>query len=204
MSWLPVVQGYTLTLGLIMAIGAQNAMLLAQSIRNQHQWLMAAICIVLDIALITCGVYGLGLLIEKNPEFVTWFKWGGALFLLWYGWQSFRQMAADQSLKMAQQVVTTRRSIVLATLAVSLLNPHVYLDTVVLIGSVGAQMPSDSRVGFVMGTAAASTTWFMSLCVAGRLLQPLFDRPMAWKILHAVVGVTMWAIALSLVLVSSE
>ncbi|BFM09095.1 LysE/ArgO family amino acid transporter [Halioxenophilus aromaticivorans] len=200
MSWLPVVQGYTLTLGLIMAIGAQNALLLAQSIRNQHQWLMAGICIALDIILVACGVFGLGLLIENNPEFVVWFKWGGAGFLLWYGWQSFRQINEDQSLKMSKQVVTTRRSIILATLAVSLLNPHVYLDTVVLIGSVGAQMPTDQRGWFVVGTAAASCTWFISLCVAGRLLQPLFNRAIAWKILHSVVGVTMWAIALSLVL----
>ncbi len=200
MSWLPVVQGYTLTLGLIMAIGAQNAMLLAQSIRNQHQWLMAAICIVLDIVLVASGVYGLGLLIENNPEFVVWFKWGGAVFLFWYGWQSLRQIGEDQSLKMAKQVVTSRRSIILATLAVSLLNPHVYLDTVVLIGSVGAQMVNDQRIWFVLGAAAASITWFISLCVAGRLLQPLFSKAIAWKILHGVVAVTMWAIALSLLL----
>lgn len=201
MSWLSVVQGYSLTLGLIMAIGAQNAMLLAQSLKNQHQWLMAAICIVIDIFLVAAGVYGLGMLIEQNPDLVVWFKWGGAAFLLWYGWQSFAQIRQNQTLSTADTVVTARRTIVLATLAVSLLNPHVYLDTVVLVGSVGAQLPGDERLWFVIGAACASTTWFISLCIAGRLLQPLFNRPIAWKILHGVVGVTMWAIAVSLLLI---
>lgn len=200
MSWLPVFQGYSLTLGLIMAIGAQNAMLLAQSLKNQHQWLMASICIVLDIVLIAAGVFGLGMVIENNPQLMVWFKWGGAAFLLWYGWQSLRQITQDQSLQMANTVVTARHTIVLATLAVTLLNPHVYLDTVVLVGSVGAQLPGIERWWFVVGAGAASMTWFVTICVAGRFLKPLFNRAIAWKVLHAIVGIMMWAIALSLLL----
>lgn len=198
-SWLPVIQGYTLTLGLIMAIGAQNAMLLAQSLKNQHQWTMASICIVIDIALICAGVFGLGLLLEQAPQLLVWFKWGGALFLLWYGAMSFRQMLLHQHLDTNASVVTARRTIILATLAVTLLNPHVYLDTVVLVGSVGAQLQGFERLLFVLGASAGSVTWFISLCIAGKLLQPVFQKPVAWKVLHAVVGTTVWVIALGLV-----
>ncbi|WP_317933329.1 LysE/ArgO family amino acid transporter [Halioxenophilus sp. WMMB6] len=199
-SLLPVFQGYSLTLGLIMAIGAQNAMLLAQSLKNQHQWLMAAICIVIDVALIVAGVFGLSLLLQQAPQLLLWFKWGGALFLAWYGFTAFRQIRKNHHLQTGDAVASARRAIILATLAVSLLNPHVYLDTVILVGSVGAQLPAVERFWFVLGASAASATWFVSLCVAGRLLQPVFQKPRAWQVLHGLVGSTMWAIALSLVL----
>lgn len=197
-SLLPIVKGYSLTLGLIMAIGAQNAMLISQSIRNQHQWLMALICIVVDITLISLGVFGFGVVIEQAPELVVYFKWFGAAFLTWYGFQAFREAWKDQSLNASDTPVTGRRTIILTTLAVSLLNPHVYLDTVVLIGSVGAQMPLPDQISFALGASMASITWFVSLCLLGKVMQPLFEKPSSWKILYSIVGVMMWAIAASL------
>ncbi len=199
-SLLPIVKGYSLTLGLIVAIGAQNAMLISQSIRNQHQWLMAAICMVIDITLISAGVFGFGVVIEQAPEMITYFKYGGAAFLAWYGYRAFCDSRKEQTLESSKTVVTGRRTIILMTLAVSLLNPHVYLDTVVLIGSVGAQMPGTDQFAFAFGASMASITWFVSLCILGKALQPLFEKPIAWKILYTIVALMMWAIALSLLL----
>jgi L-lysine exporter family protein LysE/ArgO len=199
-SFVALSQGFGITFGLIVAIGAQNALLLSQAIRNQHQWLMAAICIALDIILITCGVLGLGALIGLWPDLLELFKWGGAAFLTWYGWQALQNARNPGQLLQSEHASNSRRRIVLTTLAVTLLNPHVYLDTVILIGGVGAQVPSDARVGFLLGAWSASTVWFLSLCIAGRVLQPLFAQPKAWRILYTLVALTMWAIAALLVL----
>ncbi|GAB2190704.1 LysE/ArgO family amino acid transporter [Sessilibacter sp. MAH1] len=197
-SLLPIVQGYSLTLGLIAAIGAQNALLISQCIRNQHQWLMAGICMLIDIMLISAGVFGLGLVIENAPGLMMFFKLGGAAFLFWYGARSFMEMRVEQSLVADDQVVTARRTIILTTLAVSLLNPHVYLDTVILIGSVGAALPENHQWLFALGASLGSISWFISLCLLGKILQPVFANANAWKVLHGIVGVTMWAIASSL------
>lgn len=200
LSWTSLAQGFGLTLGLIVAIGAQNALLLSQAIRNQHQWLMAAICIALDILLISSGVLGLGTILALWPGLLTVFKWGGALFLAWYGWQALQQARNPGQLVASDQAPISRRQLVLTTLAVTLLNPHVYLDTVMLIGGVGAQVAVPDRYGFLMGAWTASICWFVSLCVAGRLLQPLFTKPQAWRILYILVALTMWVIAAVLIL----
>ena len=200
MSGLAIFQGFGLCFGLIVAIGAQNAMVLSQCIRNQYQWLMAAICIALDIALITAGVLGLGALVTRWPQMLVVFKWGGALFLVWYGLQALRSSFRSESLSQTERVIGSRRKIIGLTLAVTLLNPHVYLDTVVLIGGVGAQLQKPDQYFFLVGAWLASLTWFISLCVAGKLLQPLFAKPKAWQVLYLVVAITMWVIAASLLM----
>lgn len=198
-NFIALSQGFGITMGLIIAIGAQNALLLSQAIRNQHQWLMAAICITLDIILITSGVLGFGMIVEKWPHLMVIFKWGGAAFLCWYGWSAIQQARNPGALAESEHVSNNRRRIVLTTLAVSLLNPHVYLDTVILIGGIGAQVPTEDRVMFLVGAWSASGVWFISLCAAGRLLRPLFAKKMAWQVLYSFVALTMFAIALMLI-----
>jgi len=197
-------KGFGITISLIVAIGAQNALLLSQAIRNQHQWLMAAICIVIDITLISSGVLGFGAIIAKWPSLMVVFKWGGALFLFWYGWSAFKQARHPGALKESKHASSNRKTIILATLAVCLLNPHVYLDTVILIGGIGAQVPIEDRLGFLTGAWSASCVWFVFLCAAGKLMRPLFAKEKAWRVLYLLVALTMWAIAVTLLLSGSD
>ncbi|GHO70284.1 amino acid transporter [Ktedonobacter sp. SOSP1-52] len=198
---LPLLQGFGLGMSLIVAIGAQNAFVLRQGLKKQHVFLVAALCSLCDAVLILLGVGGLGAVINALPVLTLVATWGGALFLLIYGLRSFR--AAFQSDKLnAHEVAgepTRTREVMLAVLAFSLLNPHVYLDTVVLIGSVGAHYPSGERLLFALGAMLASLTWFFALAYGARWLAPLFCSPLAWRVLDCLIGCIMWFIAASLI-----
>jgi L-lysine exporter family protein LysE/ArgO len=198
---LPLLQGFGLGMSLIVAIGAQNAFVLRQGLKKQHVFLVAALCSLCDAVLILLGVGGLGAVINALPVLTLVATWGGALFLLIYGLRSFR--AAFQSDKLNTYEVagepTRTREIILAVLAFSLLNPHVYLDTVVLIGSVGAHYPSGERLLFALGAMLSSLTWFFALAYGARWLAPLFRSPLAWRVLDCLIGGIMWFIAASLI-----
>ena len=198
----PFISGAALGASLIIAIGAQNAFVLQQGIRRQHVFVVAAICAILDAILIALGAAGFGAVVSGSPVLASAAAWGGALFLFAYGARSFLAARRDDVLEVdalasGEQPLWTA---VTLTLAVTLLNPHVYLDTVVLLGSVASRYPGAERVAFAAGAMSASAVWFFSLAYGAGRLAPLFSRPRAWQVLHLGIGAVMWWIAASLVL----
>jgi L-lysine exporter family protein LysE/ArgO len=200
-SLISLLQGFGLGAGLIIAIGAQNAFVLRQGLKRQHLFVTASISTLCDAILIILGVGGLGAIIASVPALTIIATWGGALFLLFFGLRSFRSAMVTSALDAdkASTQLASPGSTILAVLAFSLLNPHVYLDTVVLVGSVGAHYHANERVSFALGAVLASCTWFFGLAYGAAWLAPLFRRPLAWRILDIVVGCIMWTIAASLI-----
>jgi len=196
-----LLQGFALGASLIIAIGAQNAFVLRQGLKRVHVFLSASVCTLCDMVLITLGVAGLGTLISTNPILTQVATWGGAAFLLYYGFRSFRSAFKTNTLEAesAQGQPVRMRDTLVTLLAISLLNPHVYLDTVVLVGSIGAHYPENERIYFALGAMCASLVWFFGLAYGAAWLAPLFRRPMAWRILDALVGCVMWSIAGTLI-----
>ena len=202
MSITPYLEGLGLGASLIIAIGAQNAFVLRQGLKRQHVLLTALFCTLCDATLITLGVAGLGAAITSVPALFTAATWGGAAFLFLYGLRSFRSAfragMLDADAANGQATSSARRT-VLALLGFSLLNPHVYLDTVILLGSVGARHPAIERPSFVLGASTASLLWFFGLAYGAALLAPLFRKPTTWRALDLLVGCVMWIIAAGLV-----
>lgn len=195
----PYVTGFVLGGSLIIAIGAQSAFVLRQGLLRLHVALVVIVCILIDVVLTTAGVDGLSAALGRNPLATEGLAVAGACFLGWYGFGAARRACSSQSLSAAPAGgAKSARSVLLQTLAVSLLNPHVYLDTVLLIGSVGVQQPVPLRPEFLAGVWTASFGWFTSLGFGSRLLAPIFARPIAWRLLDALVAVVMWGIALTL------
>ena len=193
------VQGFGMGGGLIVAIGAQNAYVLSQAVRRNYLLVIPLICIVCDALLITVGISGVGTAVAASPRLAGLATWGGAAFLVWYGARAFISALRGGSLEADRAAAPTLKAAVAATLAVTLLNPHVYLDTVILLGSVSGQYNQTGRVLFGTGAVTASILWFFSLSFGGQLLAPLFRRPVAWRILDGLVCAVMWTIALSLI-----
>lgn len=195
---LPYMQGLGTGAGLIIAIGAQNAFVLSQSIRKNHHLTVCLVCSICDAVLITLGVLGTGELIAANPMLLKPAAWGGAAFLGWYGFNSFRSAMKGGRLDEDEVSETNVRSLISLTLAITLLNPHVYLDTVVMVGSISGQYSGDGRYAFGFGAISASFLWFYTLGLGGQALAPLFRRRQTWRILDTIIGITMWTIAYSL------
>ncbi len=199
----PYLAGAAFGFSLIAAIGAQNAHVLRQGLARSHVFLVAALCVAVDWALIVAGAVGFGAIIARFPALTSVAAWGGAGFLAVYGALAFKAAARpghlDTRAPGAARQAATLGTVVVTTLAVSLLNPHVYLDTIVLLGSIAAQYPAAQRVWFVAGACTASLVWFFALGYGARLLAPIFERPSAWRVLDIVIGVIMWWIAAGLV-----
>lgn len=191
-------QGMGLGGGLIIAIGAQNAFVLSQGVRRNYPLQTALVCSLCDATLIFIGISGVGALVASNPQLAQLATWFGALFLFWYGSRSFRSALRGGSLETNAEQKLSRRKLLLTTLALTLLNPHVYLDTVVLLGSISGQLADSERYMFGAGAISASILWFFSLSLGAGLLAPLFRKPIAWRYLDGFVCLTMWAIACSL------
>ena len=190
--------GFSLSLGLILAIGAQNAFVLRQGILRSHVFAVCLICALSDAMLIAAGVAGFGSLTQAAPWIGPAMRWGGVAFLLVYGARSFHSaLRGDAALAVAQAAGQALAPVLATCLALTWLNPHVYLDTVVLLGSVAAQYPGQ-RLWFGLGAAGASFIFFFALGYGARYLAPLFARPSAWRILDLLVGVVMWTIAAGL------
>ena len=186
---------------LIVAIGAQNAFVLRQGLRREHVPMVVALCAVLDAALISIGVGGLAASVGERRGALDALAVVGAAFLAWYGAAALRRALAPQTLQaQAAGHAQPMRRVLAQTLGVTLLNPHVYLDTVLLVGAIGAQQPAGMKTVFVAGAATASAAWFASLGFGARLLAPAFARPLAWRLLGAAVAATMWAIAARLLI----
>jgi len=193
-------KGMALTASLIMAIGAQNAFVLRQGITRRHLFLTALTCSLCDLVLMSAGVAGMGGLLAAAPDLQRWMALGGALFVLWYGLMAFKKALHPGVLAPeATQGIADPKAVVLAALGFSLLNPHALLDTLVLVGGVGAQQPAAERPLFVAGAVSFSFIWFFSLAFGASRLTPLFKNPLAWRILDILIGLMMLAIAWSLV-----
>ena len=192
--------GFLLMATLIVAIGAQNAFVLRQGIRKEHVAAIVAFCALADLILMSAGVAGLAGVLGRSPVLVALLTAGGSVFLVWYGVQALRRASQPQSLRAAtgDESLTLRGAITQAA-GFTLLNPHVYLDTVLLMGSIGTRQPPDMRVWFVGGAACASGVWFTTLGYGARLLAPIFARPRAWQVLDTAVGLTMLVLAVLLI-----
>jgi len=199
MFLLPFLRGLGLGASLIIAIGAQNAFVLRQGLRRKQAVLVASICASCDAILITSGALGVGGSIAHWPLLARLTSLGGALFLLYYGLRAFRN-ARHPGILEASAAALPRSSVIASTLSVSLLNPHVYLDTVVLVGGLAGQYAVFPRVFFTIGAISASCLWFFSLALGAAFLAPVFRRPRAWQVLDCLVGIVMWTIAVSLLL----
>ena len=195
----PAGTGFLIGLGLIVAIGAQNAFVLRQGLMRRHVLLVTTICALSDALLILAGVAGLGTLVGRSPMLLTVATLGGAAFLLAYGLMAARRAATPSHLTAAPAEETDILRVVAATLAFTFLNPHVYLDTVVLVGSLSARFEGAARVAYAAGAMSASALWFYGLGFGARLLAPVFARTAAWRVLDGLIACVMVAIALSLV-----
>ena len=198
---LPVfAQGLALGLGLIVAIGAQNAFVLRQGLRREHVGTVVLFCAVADAALIAAGVLGMAQALGESPRLARALALAGAVFLAVYGGLALRRARQAHRLEaVAGGVGLTKGAAVAQAAAFTLLNPHVYLDTVLLVGSIGAQQPAALRGWFVAGASGASLFWFSLLGFGARWLAPLFARPRAWQVLDGLIGVTMFVLSALLV-----
>lgn len=197
------VKGLLTGASLIIAIGLQNAFILRQGLKNQHVFACAITASLIDAALIAAGVLGFGVLIQNAPGLLDVIRWGGALFLVVYGAKSLlralKPQAMDQSDAKGMTKKGTLKETILIILGVSLLNPHVYLDTVVLLGGLSTAYEAPGHIIYGLGAMAGSFLWFFSLAYGATLLTPLFAKPRAWQILDLLIALVMWLIALSLV-----
>jgi len=192
-------KGMGIGAGLIVAIGAQNAFVLRQGLLRRFVFTCALICTGCDAVLISAGVAGMGQLITSHPGLLAIAKWGGALFLFAYGVRSAWAATKPGGLVAANVAAPSYAAVVASAFGFSLLNPHVYLDTVILLGAVGGQQADNARMAFALGAMSASAVWFFGLGYGARLLAPLFARAMAWRVLDGLIAIVMWAIAYSLV-----
>jgi L-lysine exporter family protein LysE/ArgO len=192
--------GLVTGLSLIVAIGAQNAFVLRQGLARQHVGIVVAICALADVVLIVAGVAGIGRIVERAPAALDVVRWLGVAFLTWYGVSSLLRARHAEALEAANERALTRRGAAVRATALTFLNPHVYLDTVLLLGSLAAHQGPTGRWWFALGACVASVAWFTGLGYGARLLSPLLRRRRAWQVLDVLIGLTMLAIATGLAL----
>jgi L-lysine exporter family protein LysE/ArgO len=195
----PFIQGFGAGGGLIVAIGAQNAFVLSQGVRKNFHIPIALICILCDAIFISAGVAGFGKVVSTDPMLSKLVALGGAGFLFYYGLNALRSALRGGNLETNGRHLKSLGTAVLATLAVTLLNPHFYLDTVILLGGISSHFIAEHRIYFWAGAVSASIIWFLCLSIGGQMLAPLFKKPISWRILDSLVCATMWTIAVSLV-----
>ena len=191
-------QGFALSAGLIIAIGAQNMFVLRQGLKREHVLPIVLFCAGADAILIVAGVNGLGALLALVSGLSRAMGLGGAVFLAWYGISALRRAAQPGALVVEQRAGLSLGAALAGSAAFTFLNPHVYIDTVMLMGAVGASQPAIERPLFMAGAALASLTWFSALGFGARFLVPLFVRPAAWRALDLGIGVMMLALAANL------
>ena len=192
--------GLVTGLSLIVAIGAQNAFVLRQGLARQHVGIVVAICALADVVLIVAGVAGIGRIVERAPAALDVVRWLGVAFLTWYGVSSLLRARHAEALEASQERALTRRGAAVRATALTFLNPHVYLDTVLLLGSLAAHQGPTGRWWFALGACVASVAWFTGLGYGARLLSPLLRKRRAWQVLDVLIGLTMLAVAAGLAL----
>ncbi|WP_299495937.1 LysE family transporter [uncultured Shewanella sp.] len=194
-----LIQGFFLGGSMIIPIGAQNSHILGHGIKRNHHLLAASICTLCDILLITIGVFGGHQLLTSNSLIATLITYGGIIFLLGYGSLAFKTALQNQyQIEKQHHSHKTKLTVILATLAVTLLNPHVYLDTVMILGSVGSQFVAHEKMAFALGTMLASILWFYSLALGAAKLAPWLSKEKVQRIIDISIGCIMWFIAWTL------
>jgi len=201
--WESYLTGLVVCGGIIMAIGAQNAYILGLAIRREYHWWSAGLCMSADIILLTAGMFGVSAFLLTIPSALEAMRWMGVLFLSWLAAQAlFRAVNGRQGLSAEAGKARSLTKVILATLAVTVLNPQVYLDTLLLIPAIGAQQ--ESAGVFVAGASTASILWFSLLAWGGAALSPWLSKPIAWRIIDGLIGVMMAGIAVHLALGASS
>ncbi|MFK7967985.1 MAG: LysE/ArgO family amino acid transporter [Rickettsiaceae bacterium] len=198
--WLALIKGYTTTASLIIAMGTQNAFILRQGLLKSHVLIVAILASIIDILLIILGVSGVGFIITSHHYLMLVAKYGSVVFLFLYGCKCFYSVFFKTT-SIEDENVTGKRSIkstIITLLAITFLNPHTYVDTMLLIGSIGAGLAEEQKIYYIIGAGAASTSWFFCLSYGSRLLIPFFKKPISWKILNIFIGIIMWCIAYSI------
>ena len=190
--------GFFLGASLIIAIGAQNAFILRQGLLRQHVFILCLICALADAALIALGVAGLGTLIAASPVLIKTVTVGGVIFLFAYALIAFRRAMRPTMMLARGDAQGDLKTAMAACLAFTFLNPHVYLDTVMLLGGLSSSYAGAARIAYAAGAMTASFTWFFALGYGARLLEPVFARPQSWRILDFSIGFVMALIGLSL------
>ncbi len=200
MNFWVLLQGFSLGATMIIPIGAQNAYVLNQGIKRNHHLTTATICSVMDVFFISLGIFGGGALLSQNETLLTVVTLGGIAFLTFYGWLSLRAALqhSDQQESQPQKLARGRRAVILGALAVTVLNPHLYLDTVVILGSIGGQFEGSDRLSFALGTMMASFVWFYGLSIGAAKLAPVLSKPKTKKIIDLIVATMMFIIAFAL------
>lgn len=197
-----IIRGAMISGSLIIAIGAQNLFVLKQGLLKNHIFFVSAICFVCDFILMTIGVLGIGTFISSNPLITNILALLGAVFLIWYGFNAIKSaIKGTSSMQVESQDSQNSRliNVILSTLAITLLNPHVYLDTVVIVGGIAGTLNSDQKLAFLIGAVCVSFIWFFGIGYGARLLTPLFKQKRMWTILDCFVGLIMFYIAYRLV-----
>jgi L-lysine exporter family protein LysE/ArgO len=198
MSASVLLAGFSLGMSLILAIGAQNAFVLKQGLKQQHVFVVCLICALSDAILISAGIAGFGVIVPKLPLIEQIARYAGAAFLFFYATVSFRTFfTTEHTLKAGGKEVTSTVTAALTCLAFTWLNPHVYLDTFILLGSISTQYDGQ-QLAFGVGAVTASFVFFFSLGYAAKLLIPVFKNPKAWKVLEFIIGFVMLALGISL------
>jgi L-lysine exporter family protein LysE/ArgO len=189
--------GFLTGISLIIAIGAQNAFVIRQGLAKSHVLLVVAICAISDALLIFLGTGGLGTLIQSQPNLLEFIRWFGVLYLTWFGMRSIRSAFRSQSLAAEVGVKQSAKSAALSVLGFTFLNPHVYLDTVILLGSVANQFESN-RWYFALGASIGSVLWFSSIGYGARAASKYMSRPIFWRVLDFIIAGVMFTVALYL------
>lgn len=199
-----VLHGFIVCFGLIVSIGAQNAFLLKQGILKQHVFWIAFICFFCDVVLMTLGVLGLGSLIAQSPYMSLVLAVIGAVFLFTYGSRAFisAYRGTSQLLALQNSQKGSLKKTVMITLAITLLNPHVYIDTVMIVGAIGSPLSFEEKIHFLIGALLCSFIWFFGLGYGAGLLSKYFEKRRTWQILDSLTGLIMYLIAFSLVVYS--
>ena len=194
----PALSGFALGGSLIIAIGAQNAFILRMGLIRQHVFVLCLICALSDALLIAIGVAGLGAFVDTNPQLLKFISIGGGLFLMVYAIFAIRRMVFPETLESRSVRSLSMVKAISICLALTFLNPHVYLDTVVLVGALAAAWQGSQRLIFTAGAISASFVWFFALGYGARLLGPLFEKQISWQILDALIAIVMAWLGISI------
>jgi len=197
-----IIEGFLMGAGLVIAIGAQNAFVLKQGIKGEHRAVIAWICSLSDALLIALGIAGMGYVFSAHPLITKTVSLAGALYLAWFSFRSFRSAIKAESMDVNGEPYDSLslRSTVIITLGLTYLNPHVYLDTVVMLGGFGAARSPEIRPFFGIGAISASFAWFFLLAYSGKIIAPFFKKKSAWRVLDTVIGFVMLYIMVKLIL----
>ncbi|MDC9580964.1 arginine exporter ArgO [Xenorhabdus sp. PR6a] len=195
-----LIQGFFLSAAMILPLGPQNVFVMQQGSRKQFHLMSATLCSISDALFIMAGIFGGSALLGQSTLLLHAVTWGGAAFLLWYGWGALRTaLSADVELSRTEKTVQSRWRVVVTLFAVTWLNPHVYLDTFVVLGSIGGQLSAELRPWFTTGAVMASISWFFALSLLSAWFAPVLNQPRAQRIINIFVACVMWYIAWSLI-----